>query len=176
MEFNLPKYLTENKLTHQSFVREEDDVLDVSPDIQDQPTINLDEPDTNIDEPEVDLGEPQDTMSDTDVVLGEPEQDIEEPTDDWNKAEPEPADDFEKEPSSKDIQEPKDLSKLHKSQSDLKKLTDYKDQLVLQYKSGQIGLDQYKELIGNIPQHIKKLRNQIDKAMTVTLDDEEDEI
>ena len=48
MEFNLPKYLTENKLTHQSFVREEEDVLDVSPEVtQDEPELDLDEPEDN---------------------------------------------------------------------------------------------------------------------------------
>ncbi len=142
MEFNLPKYLSENKLTHQSFVREEDDVLDVSPELSQ-------------DEPEVDLDEPED---------------------DWNKAEPEDSDDFEKEPSAKDIKEPAELTGVQKKQADLKKLTDYKDSLLMQYKSGQLGLDQYKELIGNIPQQIKKLKGQIEKAMTVTLGDEEGEI
>ncbi len=142
MEFNLPKYLTENKLTHQSFVREEDDVLDVSPELSQ-------------DEPEVDLDEPED---------------------DWNKAEPEDSDDFEKEPSAKDIKEPAELTGVHKKQADLKKLTDYKDSLLMQYKSGQLGLDQYKEMIGNVPQQIKKLKSQIEKAMTVTLGDEEGEI
>jgi hypothetical protein len=32
-------------------------------------------------------------------------------------------------------------------------------------------LDQYKEAIGNVPQQIKKLKDQIDQAMNVSLDD-----
>ena len=142
MEFNLPKYLTENKLTHQSFVREEEDVLDVSPE----------------------------------VTQDEPELDLDEPEDNWNKDDSGDSEDFEKEPSKKDIEEPKELSGIHKKQAELKQLANLKDQILLQYKSGQIGLDQYKELIGNIPQQIKKLKSQIEKAMTVTLDDEEDQL
>jgi len=148
MEFNLSKYLTENKLTHQSFVREEEDVLDTSS--------------------ELDGIEPVDEPEGGEVDIDGQE----EPTDDWDQAETDGSEDFEKEPSAKDIQEPKELLGIHKKQQDLNKFLDYKDQLLMQYKSGQLGLDQYKELIGNIPQQIKKLKSQIEKAMTVTLDDE----
>lgn len=152
MEFNLPKYLTENKLTHQSFVREEEDVLDTSTDL--------------------DGIEPEDEPEGGEIDIDGQE----EPTDDWDQAETDGSEEFEKEPTAKDIKEPAELSGVHKKQADLKKLVDYKDAILMRYKSGQLGLDQYKEMIGNVPQQIKKLKSQIEKAMTVTLGDEEGEI
>ena len=52
----------------------------------------------------------------------------------------------------------------------LKKLVDQKDALVLQLKSGQIGLDQYKLAISNIPAQIKKLRGDLEKATEPEID------
>ena len=40
----------------------------------------------------------------------------------------------------------------------------------MQLKGNVIGLDQYKQAIGNIPMQIKKLRADLDKAMNVSLD------
>jgi hypothetical protein len=140
MDFNIQKFLTENKLTRRSLA-EADDIL---------------EPETGVeDEPEIDL-------------------DGDEDSDSWNKPEDDDSGEFEKEPTAADIKEP-GTGDIHKKQSDLKALTDKKDKLLMMYKSGQIGLDQYKELIGNIPQLIKKLRDQIGKAMAVSIDDEDEE-
>ena len=104
--------------------------------------------------------------------------DVNEPEDTWHKAEPDDSAQFEKEPTAKDVsqQEPA-LSGIHKKQAQLKALIDQKDMLLMQYKSGQLTLDQYKEKIGNIPQQIKHLKDQIDQAMNVTADDgSEDEM
>jgi hypothetical protein len=95
-------------------------------------------------------------------------------TDSWNKPDPDDTDEFEKEPTTRDIKGTKDLTGVLKYQADLKDLVNMKDTILTQYKSGQIGLDQYKQKIGNIPQMIKKLRSQIEKAMNVTVDDEEE--
>ena len=45
-----------------------------------------------------------------------------------------------------------------------------KDKLLMQLKGDVIGLDQYKQAIGNIPNQIKKLRADLDKAMNVSAD------
>jgi hypothetical protein len=83
--------------------------------------------------------------------------------------------DFEEEPTIRDIRKDEpSLSGIYKKQADLKNLESKKDVLLMQLKSGQIGLDQYKAAIGNIPTQIKKLRADIDKAMEVSLDDEEE--
>ena len=50
-----------------------------------------------------------------------------------------------------------------------------KDKLLMQLKSNIIGLDQYKQAIGNIPMQIKKLRADVDQAMNVTVDDGSEE-
>ena len=83
--------------------------------------------------------------------------------------------DFEQEPATQDIKKDEpSLSGIHKKQAQLKALEDQKDALLMQYKSGQMGLDQYKAAIGNIPAQIKKLRADIENEMTVGLDDEEE--
>jgi GMP synthase-like glutamine amidotransferase len=43
--------------------------------------------------------------------------------------------------------------------------------LVASHRCLVIGLDQYKQAIGNIPMQIKKLRADLDQAMNVTVDD-----
>ena len=42
----------------------------------------------------------------------------------------------------------------------------------MQLKGNVIGLDQYKQAIGNIPMQIKKLRADLDQATNVTLDND----
>lgn len=111
-------------------------------------------------------------------VGGEEEEtfDDEEDTDDWNKPEPDDSAEFEKEPSTKDVkQNDKSLTGIHKKQADLQALEDKKDALLMQLKSNIIGLDQYKQAIGDIPAQIKKLRADLDKAMNVTIDDDGEE-
>jgi hypothetical protein len=110
--------------------------------------------------------------------LGSDEEtfDDEEETDDWNKPEPDTSAEFEKEPSTKDVkQSDKSLTGIHKKQADLQALEDKKDALLMQLKGNIIGLDQYKQAIGNVPDQIKKLRADLDKAMNVTMDDDSEE-
>ena len=45
----------------------------------------------------------------------------------------------------------------------------------MQLKSGQLGLDQYKAAIGNIPAQIKKLRADIQQATAPSMDDSDEE-
>jgi len=95
-----------------------------------------------------------------------------EEEDDWNKPEPDTSAEFEKEPSTRDVkQNDASLTGIHKKQAQLQDLEMQKDQLLMQLKSNIIGLDQYKQAIGNIPMQIKKLRADIDQAMNVTVDD-----
>ena len=146
MEFNIQKYLIESKLTLQSHMREDDNT---------ELTLNIDDEEMEDDDKFDDNGDERD---------------------DWNKPEPDNSAEFEKEPSAKDVK--KDdaaLSGVHKKQAQLKALLDKKDMLLMQYKSGQMTLDQYKEAIGNVPQQIKKLKDQIDQAMNVSLDNDSEE-
>ena len=97
--------------------------------------------------------------------------DDEEETDDWNKPEADDAAEFEKEPAVKDIKQgDASLTGIHKKQAQLQDLEAQKDKLLMQLKGNVIGLDQYKQAIGNIPMQIKKLRADLDKAMNVSLD------
>jgi len=141
MVFNIQKFLSENKLTGQSQMRQEDDNTGL--------TLDLD---------------------------GEETFDDEEETDDWNKPETDNSAEFEKEPSTKDVkQNDKSLTGIHKKQAELQSLENQKDALLMQLKSNIIGLDQYKNAIGNIPDQIKKLRADLDKVMNVTMDDDGEE-
>jgi len=85
-------------------------------------------------------------------------------------------DDFEKEPTAKDVKQgDASLTGIHKKQAQLQDLEAQKDRLLMQLKGDVIGLDQYKQAIGNIPMQIKKLRADLDQAMNVTLDTDSEE-
>ena len=156
MEFNIQKFLSENKLTGQSQMREEDNT-----------------------ELTMHVGDDYEQMQDYDGGEEENEDDFDDngdQRDDWNKPEPDSSADFEKEPSAKDVK--KDdaaLKGIHKKQADLQNLEVEKDKLLMQLKGNVISIDQYKQAIGNIPSQIKKLRADIDKAMTVSVDDDSEE-
>ena len=95
----------------------------------------------------------------------------EEDQDDWSTASTDNGD-FEAEPTARDVkQNDASLTGIHKKQAQLQDLEMQKDKLLMQLKSNIIGLDQYKQAIGNIPIQIKKLRADIDQAMNVTVDD-----
>jgi hypothetical protein len=100
--------------------------------------------------------------------------DDEEETDDWNKPDAnDRGDEFEKEPTTRDVKQNADsLTGIHKKQAQLQDLEAQKDKLLMQLKGNVIGLDQYKQAIGNIPMQIKKLRADLDQAMNVTLDND----
>jgi hypothetical protein len=102
--------------------------------------------------------------------------DDEEETDDWNKPDAnDRGDEFEKEPTTRDVKQNADsLTGIHKKQAQLQDLEAQKDKLLMQLKGNVIGLDQYKQAIGNIPMQIKKLRADLDQAMNVTVDDSDD--
>lgn len=139
MEFNIQEFLTQNKLTGQAQMREEDNTELTMP-----------------------VGDEEETFDD------------EEEVDDWNKAEDD-TEEYEAEPSTKDVKQgDKSLTGIHKKQADLQDLENQKDALLMQLKSNIIGLDQYKQAIGNIPMQIKKLRADLDKTMNVTVDDEDE--
>ena len=149
MEFNIQKFLSENKLTGQSQMREEDNtelVLQTGDDYEEEAE-DEDKFDDNGDE-----------------------------RDDWNKQDFDDTDQYEKEPTAKDVKKDDPALKgIHKKQAQLQGLEAEKDKLLMQLKGNVISLDQYKQSIGNIPNQIKKLRADIDKAMTVTADDDSEE-
>lgn len=135
MEFNLQKYLVENKLTRNSYLREDDQMLDIDAEIDD----------TEVDEPE----------------------------DDWNKPEPDDSAQFEKEPSRKDAETPETYGDELKLQNLIKQ----KDELVKMYNDGKIKTtDEFKKLIGDIPQTIKALRAKLKPVVSLSNDDDEDAI
>jgi hypothetical protein len=142
MVFNIQKFLSENKLTGQSQMREDDNTgLTLA------------------------TGEDE-SMEDQEEEQG----------DDWNKPEVDNSAEFEKEPSTKDVkQSDASLTGIHKKQAQLQDLEAQKDRLLMQLKGDVIGLDQYKQAIGNIPMQIKKLRADLDQAMNVTLDADSEE-
>ena len=136
MVFNIQKFLSENKLTGQSQMREEDNTGLTMP------------------------------VGDDEEMFGDEEEDS------WNKPEADDSAEFEKEPTTRDVkQNDVSLTGIHKKQAQLQDLEAQKDRLVMQLKGNIIGLDQYKQAIGNIPMQIKKLRADIDQAMNVTVDD-----
>ena len=139
MVFNIQKFLSENKLTGQSRMREDDNTGLTMP-----------------------VGNDEEMFDD-----GSEEKD----QDDLSTANTDNGD-FEKEPTVGDVkQNDASLTGIHKKQAQLQDLEMQKDQLLMQLKSNIIGLDQYKQAIGNIPMQIKKLRADIDQAMNVTVDD-----
>ena len=140
MVFNIQKFLSENKLTGQSQMREEDNTGLTMP------------------------------VGDDEEMFGDEEEDS------WNKPEADDSAEFEKEPTTRDVkQNDVSLTGIHKKQAQLQYLEAQKDRLVMQLKGNIIGLDQYKQAIGNIPMQIKKLRADIDQAMNVTVDDGSEE-
>jgi hypothetical protein len=139
MVFNIQKFLSENKLTGQSQMREDNNTGLTMP-----------------------VGNDEEMFDD-----GSEEKD----QDDWSTASTDNGD-FEKEPTVGDVkQNDASLTGIHKKQAQLQDLEMQKDKLLMQLKSNIIGLDQYKQAIGNIPMQIKKLRADIDQAMNVTVDD-----
>jgi hypothetical protein len=83
-------------------------------------------------------------------------------------------DSMQDEPTAKDLKAgSKSTADLAKKQNQLAVLLKHKNEILDQYKKGQITIEQYKDKIGNIPQHIKNLTAQIEKATIA--DDQIDE-
>lgn len=77
-----------------------------------------------------------------------------------------PLNEVEEEDSVQDeptIKPSKGTDALAKKQYQLATLLKRKDELVSKFKSNEISIDQYKQMIGNIPQHIKTLTADIER-------------
>lgn len=83
--------------------------------------------------------------------------------------------DWEREPETTQLGD-KSTGDLYAKQEQLQQLLDKKDALLMQLRSGQMDMDSYRDAIGNIPQQIKKLRDQIAAETTPEpeLDDTEE--
>jgi hypothetical protein len=107
----------------------------------------------------------------------EDEDDVEEvPSQSDNYFAPEKDEqDWEKEPETTQLGD-KSANDLYAKQEQLQQLLDKKDAFLMQLRSGQMGMDAYRDAIGNIPQQIKKLRDQIAAETTPEpeLDDTEE--
>jgi hypothetical protein len=147
MEFNLQNFLVNNKLTKRSTISEDDNTGGMLK--------------TNAEQGE---------MSD--------EENFGDEEDTWYKDDSDDSTEFEKEPTVRDISKDKSIASkndIFGKQAQLKQLEDEKDALVMQWKSGVLTTDQYRTAIGEIPTKIKNLRADIEKAMNVSIDDEEPE-
>jgi len=103
------------------------------------------------------------------------EEDAEEVEDNWNKPDEFDTDEFDKEPSKKDVKAADSSTKgQYDKRSKLASLVKQKDELVAQLKAGKINIDQYKQMIGTIPQQIKTLT--ADMSSMTDLGDEEEEL
>lgn len=102
-------------------------------------------------------------------------KEAEEEQDDWEKGDSEFDSPEEKEPTAKDIKSTgKGIAGEHQKRLKLDQLVKQKNALVQKLKDGQITIDQYKKMIGTIPQQIKTLTADLAAAATST-DDEEEE-
>ena len=154
MEFNIQKFLVENKLTRRSFFSEDDNTGAM-----------------------LKTGAEQDQMSDEEMFGDE------EVADTWDTPEVDYTDEFEKEPTRKDIsgEETPDTDSIIEMEKQLKQLEDKKNELLDQWRTGKLTTGEYKQAIqndpklGDIPTKIQNLRTDIEKAKTVSLDDEETE-
>lgn len=76
-----------------------------------------------------------------------------------------------------DGDEPTDttVGKLQQRQDRLKILIAKKDQILMKYKGGLIGLDQYRDEIGTIPDQIKAIKAQVELEKNKFLDVEDEQ-
>jgi hypothetical protein len=134
MEFNYKQFLTENKLTTGSKLKSLVENRNYTDDMED--TVSNDAA----------YEKAFDYMDNEEVV------EVEDMEDDMSDSEP----------TAKDVKSNKSTGDLAKKQYQLASLIKHKDDLVMKFKSGELTIDQYKEKIGNIPQHIKKLSLDIE--------------
>jgi hypothetical protein len=168
MEFNYNQFLTENKLTNQSRVKSlfERDMSDqyesLSQEIEDEMDDMVKQGDMTKDErskAQTELESDNDYLTygssakAIQLLLKKVRKKVNEEEDD---------DEFQDEPTSKDIKPSKSTDNLSKKQYQLASLLKRKDELVSKFKSNEISIDQYKQMIGNIPQHIKTLSADIE--------------
>lgn len=84
------------------------------------------------------------------------------------------SDEFEKEPTKKDLKSSPSITGTYKKREQLAALVRQKDSLVAKLKSGELTIDQYRREIGTIPQQIKTLT--ADLASIASIEDEGDEV
>jgi hypothetical protein len=76
--------------------------------------------------------------------------------------------DLEKKMSKADIAAAdKGISKMTSDVEKLRHLQGQKDAFVKMYRDGAVNIEQYKKMIGNIPQEIKRLEAKLNKDLTV---------
>ena len=150
MVFNLQKFLIKNRLTKRSKLNEEDNTGGMTKTDAEQQEMGAEQGDEEMFNPDVD----NPYKSDDEVE--------------------DSGTDTEKEPAPTSIRTDRQTKNLYTKELKLKGLEHQKDALLMQLKSGQLSLDQYKAAIGNIPSQIKKLRADIQQAMQPDLEDEED--
>jgi peptidoglycan hydrolase CwlO-like protein len=158
MEFNLSKFLVEHKLTKRSLLNEDDNtggMMKTDAEKEEMGDEEMFDP-TSVDPygGEYNVGRYGITPDTGDI----------------------PEKDYDKEPTAANIKTDRTTKNLHTKQEKLQSLEHKKDALLMQLKSGQLGLDQYKAAIGNIPAEIKKLRADIQAALGVDGDEEEPEV
>lgn len=173
MEFNYKQFLTENKLTSASRLRSLNENHSTSSNviISGKPvnlkSIEIDNlRGSNFDEKNVSYAEFEDgsELSEEEILELQEEYDdviYDIILDKLNETEEE--DTVQDEPTSKDIKASKGTDALAKKQYQLATLLKRKDELVSKFKSNEISIDQYKQMIGNIPQHIKTLTADIER-------------
>ena len=83
---------------------------------------------------------------------------------------------YDEEPQGSEVGKDKSSEDIYVDQEKLQQLLDKKDVILMQYKSGQMSLDDYRNAIGNLPQQIKHLRDKIAAATAVDTDDLEPEM
>lgn len=197
MEFNIKKYLMENKLGKVSSLNEDGQptLADLGRGAKPNQDLEVGNDDEFDNAPELDVAPQAD-------VAPQSEADDEDATFDVASADPfggnyttkgsnwddnpgkadyfktQNGADYDREPGANNLKVDRNTKNLQSTESKLQALVDQKDKVLMQYKSGQMSLDQYKEAIGNIPQQIKRLRDRIDQAMNVSVDDnsEDDDV
>lgn len=167
MVFNLQKFLIENGLTKRARLKEDAE--------------------TKTDAEKLAMSADEGDEETGDQVMFDPDNDnpykADSISDDSNEALPVSSKnppgnskkDKDDEPPASAVRGDRTAKKLSTKQTKLKALEDQKDKLLMQLKSGQLTLDQYKSAIGNIPTQIKKLRADIDRETSVSFDDLDDE-
>lgn len=161
MEFNLKQFLTENKLTAGSKLKslvneaEEDNAViynKLKNSILNHEITNHDKLKTDSEYQKLTPSE-QRSLHNVLIHTSEMEREGVESEEDT----------IQDEPTAKDIKSTKGTKDLAKKQDQLAVLLRHKDELVDKYKSGELSIEDYKQKIGNIPQHIKTLTADIER-------------
>jgi hypothetical protein len=167
MEFNYKQFLTENKLTNQSRVKSlfERDMSDQYESLSQEIEDEMDDMVKQKKITPIERSKAQTELESDDDYLtyGSSAKAIQlllKKVRNVNEAEED--DEVQDEPNSKDIKPNKSTDALAKKQYQLASLLKRKDELGSKFKSNEISIDQYKQMIGNIPQHIKTLSADIE--------------